>query len=139
MIGRREHLLERDDGSCWQTSVALEPGRSYRYRYLINGGQWENAWTADGYVPNPYGRMIRWSCRIGSTSVTRAINSALEVSFRTVLPLPQSDEDLRLAEPSFATTVVNGHFATNPAGVLAASEKIRWVGSPPTGSSVCRP
>jgi hypothetical protein len=35
--------------------VALEPGRSYRYRYLIDGEYWENAWKADGYVPNPYG------------------------------------------------------------------------------------
>ena len=47
--------LERVDGGPWQVTVALEPGRSYRYRFLLDGERWENAWQADGYVPNPYG------------------------------------------------------------------------------------
>jgi hypothetical protein len=42
------------DGS-WQATVALEPGRSYRYRYLLDGERWENGDQADGYEPNPYG------------------------------------------------------------------------------------
>jgi len=47
--------LERDGDGSWRATVALEPGRSYRYRYLLDGQRWENAWQADGYVPNPYG------------------------------------------------------------------------------------
>jgi Carbohydrate-binding module 48 (Isoamylase N-terminal domain) len=47
--------LERGGDGCWQATVALEPGRSYRYRYLLDGERWENAWQADRYVPNPYG------------------------------------------------------------------------------------
>ena len=47
--------LERDEDGAWQVTVALEPGRSYRYRYLLDGDRWENAWDADGYLPNPYG------------------------------------------------------------------------------------
>ena len=43
-----------EDGS-WQATVPLEPGRSYRYRYLIDGERWENGPQADRYVPNPYG------------------------------------------------------------------------------------
>jgi len=46
---------ERDGDGSWLTTVALEPGRSYRYRYLLDGQRWENAWQADAYVPNPYG------------------------------------------------------------------------------------
>ena len=49
--------LARDgdgDGS-WRVTVALQPGHSYRYRYLVDGERWENAWHADRYVPNPYG------------------------------------------------------------------------------------
>ena len=42
-------LLERDGDSRWQTTVALEPGRPYRYRYLINGEHGENSWDADDY------------------------------------------------------------------------------------------
>src|ERR1700678_3742893 len=48
-------LLERDSDGVWHTTVALELGKSYRYRYLINGEQWENSWQADAYVPNPHG------------------------------------------------------------------------------------
>jgi 1,4-alpha-glucan branching enzyme len=33
----------------------LEPGREYRFRYLINGIKWENDWCADRYEPNPFG------------------------------------------------------------------------------------
>ena len=47
--------LECDDDGSWRAVVALEPGRSYRYRYLIDGERWENASQADAYVPNPYG------------------------------------------------------------------------------------
>ena len=47
--------LERGDDGSWQATVALEPGRSYRYRYLLDGERWENAWQADRYVPNSYG------------------------------------------------------------------------------------
>jgi hypothetical protein len=47
--------LERGGDGTWQATVALEPGHSYRYRYLLDGERWENAWHADRYVPNPYG------------------------------------------------------------------------------------
>ncbi len=51
-----EHVpLERGTDGTWRATVALEPGRSYRYRYLLDGNRWENAWQADRYVPNPYG------------------------------------------------------------------------------------
>ncbi|MGA2304292.1 MAG: hypothetical protein ABSH29_08830 [Acidimicrobiales bacterium] len=33
----------------------LEPVHSYRYRYLIDGQPWENAWHASSDAPNPYG------------------------------------------------------------------------------------
>jgi len=47
--------LERGTDGSWRAIVALEPGRSYRYRYLLDGERWENAWQADSYEPNPYG------------------------------------------------------------------------------------
>jgi hypothetical protein len=48
-------LLERGGDGAWRTTVALAPGRSYRYRYLIDGERWENAWRADRYEPNAFG------------------------------------------------------------------------------------
>jgi hypothetical protein len=47
--------LSRDADGTWRTTVALEPGRSYRYRFLLDGERWENARQADEYVPNPFG------------------------------------------------------------------------------------
>ncbi len=39
----------------WKAQVRLEAGRSYQYRYLVNGSEWHNDSAADRYVPNPYG------------------------------------------------------------------------------------
>jgi 1,4-alpha-glucan branching enzyme len=47
-------LTRRSSGE-WHTIVTLEPGRAYRFRYLLDGQRWENAWDADRYDPNPYG------------------------------------------------------------------------------------
>jgi hypothetical protein len=47
--------LTRGSDGTWRTTVALEPGRSYRFRYLLDGERWENAWDADQYLPNGFG------------------------------------------------------------------------------------
>jgi 1,4-alpha-glucan branching enzyme len=47
-------MKRRKDGSYW-ASFWVEAGRQYRFRYLLNGEQWQNDQDADGYVPNPYG------------------------------------------------------------------------------------
>jgi hypothetical protein len=47
--------LERGSDGTWRTTIALAAGHSYRYRYLLDGERWENAWQADRYEPNPYG------------------------------------------------------------------------------------
>src|SRR4051812_11639855 len=47
-------MRRRDDGG-FTVTLQLEPGRSYRFRYLLDGERWENDWAADNYVPNEYG------------------------------------------------------------------------------------
>ena len=39
----------------YTTSLELDPGHAYQFRYLINGKVWCNDWHADGYVPNIFG------------------------------------------------------------------------------------
>jgi len=53
---RQSHPLtrSRDDGS-WHIEVALEAGKVYQFRYLVNGTDWQNDWNADRYIPNPFG------------------------------------------------------------------------------------
>ena len=36
-------------------SLDLNPGKEYEFRYLIDDKTWENDWSADKYVPSPYG------------------------------------------------------------------------------------
>ena len=48
------HIME-SDGDGFTARVALEAGRSYRFRYLLDGERWENDWAADRYLPNEFG------------------------------------------------------------------------------------
>ncbi len=36
-------------------TLELQPGKEYKFRYLIDGNRWENDWGADRYERNPYG------------------------------------------------------------------------------------
>jgi 1,4-alpha-glucan branching enzyme len=47
-------LTKQKDGS-FKAAVELEKGRSYEYRFLINGEKWENDWAAEAYAPTPFG------------------------------------------------------------------------------------
>jgi hypothetical protein len=42
-------------GDTWSVMVPLMPGRTYRFRYLIDDARWENDWEADDYVDNAHG------------------------------------------------------------------------------------
>jgi 1,4-alpha-glucan branching enzyme len=47
--------MHRDADGSLSALVVLEPGRSYRFRYYLGEGRWENDWDADDYVPNEFG------------------------------------------------------------------------------------
>ncbi|WP_420641735.1 isoamylase early set domain-containing protein [Candidatus Leptofilum sp.] len=47
-------MKQLKDGS-YSITLSLEPGQSYRFRYLLDGKRWENDWDADAYVANQYG------------------------------------------------------------------------------------
>jgi len=47
-------MTRRTNGD-FSVSLDLEKGRSYRFRYLIDGWKFENDWKADRYESNPYG------------------------------------------------------------------------------------
>ncbi len=47
-------MKQLKDGS-YSVTLSLEPGQSYRFRYLLDGKRWENDWDADAYVANQYG------------------------------------------------------------------------------------
>jgi CHAD domain-containing protein len=42
-------------GDVFSLTIELQPGRAYRFRYLLDGERWENDWDADAYVPNAFG------------------------------------------------------------------------------------
>jgi hypothetical protein len=39
----------------WQRTIALKPGQSYEFRYLIDGSQWHNETEADSFSFNSFG------------------------------------------------------------------------------------
>ena len=49
------NVMRRDDAGGFSLSIYLEPGRAYRFRYLLDGERWENDWDADAYVANGFG------------------------------------------------------------------------------------
>ncbi|MEY2447384.1 MAG: hypothetical protein QOH79_860 [Acidimicrobiaceae bacterium] len=52
------HLADQMEATAdgvLECRVLLEPGRSYRFRYYLGAGRWENDWNADSYVDNEFG------------------------------------------------------------------------------------
>jgi 1,4-alpha-glucan branching enzyme len=47
--------MRRDAEGGFSLTVDLEAGRTYRFRYLLDGERWDNDWAADAYVPNGFG------------------------------------------------------------------------------------
>ena len=47
--------MKRRASGDFSVSLELEKGRSYRFRYLIDGCTFENDWDADRYETNPCG------------------------------------------------------------------------------------
>ncbi|MCL1980258.1 MAG: isoamylase early set domain-containing protein [Proteobacteria bacterium] len=51
---RETPMKKLKDGS-FSATLSLPVGRSYRFRYVLDGGVWVNDPGADGYSPNEYG------------------------------------------------------------------------------------
>ena len=47
-------MKEKKDGTFY-LALTLDVGKSYQFRYLLDGQRWENDWEADQYVPNELG------------------------------------------------------------------------------------
>lgn len=51
----RADLMKRRKDGRFSITISLPAGRSYRFKYLLDGRRWENDWSADAYVPNGFG------------------------------------------------------------------------------------
>lgn len=49
------HPMGRKKDGTFYTSLYLDAGNSYRYRFLLDGARWENDWEAESYVVNEHG------------------------------------------------------------------------------------
>ncbi len=47
-------MKQKKDGTFY-TSLTLDAGNAYEYRYFLDGERWENDWEADYYAPNDLG------------------------------------------------------------------------------------
>ena len=48
-------VMKQLKNGSFKTTVNLETGKSYEFRYLIDGEKWENDSEADKYIASPYG------------------------------------------------------------------------------------
>ncbi|MGO9080260.1 MAG: hypothetical protein ACLQDY_14645 [Streptosporangiaceae bacterium] len=48
-------IMRREAGGGFSLTVELDAGRTYRFRYLLDGERWDNDWAADAYLPNSFG------------------------------------------------------------------------------------
>lgn len=51
---RAAHRMARVGGR-FRSTITVDAGTSYRFRYLIDNNRWENDEAADCYVPNNFG------------------------------------------------------------------------------------
>ncbi len=49
------HVMKRRKNGTFSTTISLQTGRPYRFKYLLDGKRWENDWAADAYVHNCFG------------------------------------------------------------------------------------
>ena len=47
--------MNRLKNGAFTTTIDLENGREYQFRYLLDENHWENETEADKFVPSPYG------------------------------------------------------------------------------------
>ncbi len=47
-------MVKRKDGSL-STTISLDAGKEYRFRYLLDGERWENDEQADSFSVNRFG------------------------------------------------------------------------------------
>ena len=52
---KEKHPLKRRKDGSFSTTISLQPGSSYRFRYWVDGEHWENDWAADKYLANEFG------------------------------------------------------------------------------------
>lgn len=53
-VDETSSLKKQKDGS-FKTTLSLEPGKEYQFRYLLDESKWENDWEADKYVASDMG------------------------------------------------------------------------------------
>jgi 1,4-alpha-glucan branching enzyme len=46
--------LKKNKDGTFSTTLELDKGKEYQFRYLMNGSEWYNDTQADRYVPNPF-------------------------------------------------------------------------------------
>jgi CHAD domain-containing protein len=88
-------------GDTFSRTIVLQAGRTYRFRYLLDGRRWENDRDADAYVPNGFGSddsvvdltaMATLIPAADQTTRPEAGPAATPATGPTAIPAPAPDE-----------------------------------------------
>jgi hypothetical protein len=77
-------LKKQKDGSL-KTTIALEGGRSYQYRYLLNDGRWVNDYNAETYVHD-------WRLGVDNCLITIPAEEASATAVAETEAIPKKDD-----------------------------------------------
>ena len=77
------NLMVRATDGSFESVIEVAVGRTYQYRFLVDGERWENDWNADSYAPNVFGGDDSvLDLANGSSRLTRAATAGVD----TVVP-----------------------------------------------------
>ena len=80
-------LKKQKDGSM-KTTLALEAGKTYQYRYLLNDGRWVNDGNADSYVYAHEFFIDNCAITVAEEVVKKAPKGKKEVAVAEVIAAP---------------------------------------------------
>lgn len=101
-------LLPSADGS-YKTTLELQTGKVYQYRFLLDQERWENDWNADGYIPSAMGNSDNSIVALEAVSLDENFpnNIADETSVlaKASIPAPAKEVHKEIVEPDDLTKI----------------------------------
>ena len=91
----------------FSTSIELNAGQSYEFKYLLDGNRWENDFSADSYVTTPFSGISNSVLVLDAVSkkpAAKASKSAAPKTSKTVTPKAAKATAVKTDAPKVAKT-----------------------------------
>lgn len=121
----------KKEGTSYITSVKLENGKRYEFRYLSEGNGWFNDSSADAYVPSPYYGID--NCVVDLSEVSKKVTSQKVVSPKKKVVKKDNLKKIEGIGPKIASILTENGIATfeelSKARVITLKKILKEAGS----------